>query len=151
MGTSPGERVAHSHARGSSCHTRCRAWGHESARYATPRTATPRELRIGDVVDTQDGIRCLIDRAPIKSSAHEDRDGGVFYTHALVLNAGDLVHNAATGYGIMGLHFLCEGTWVEGEGWVDHYSGRWTIQGNDGVRVSIVATGKTAADFGLAS
>lgn len=116
----------------------------------TPRTATPRELQIGDVVDTHNGIRCLIDRAPIKSASHVDRDGGVFYTHALVLNAGDLVYSAATGRGIMGLRFLCEDTWVEGKGWVGNYSGRWTIQGNDGVRVSIVATGKTAADFGLA-
>lgn len=116
----------------------------------TPRTATPRELQIGDVVDTRDGIRCLIDRAPIKSASHVDRDGGVYYTHALVLNAGDLVYNAATGRGIMGLGFLCEGSWTDERGWVDAYSGRWTIQGNDGVRVSIVATGKTAADFGLA-
>lgn len=98
-------------------------------------------LSVGDVVLTL-GVMCLVTDAPTVTT---HSGGRTYMTRALVLNAGDRV---------IPLSWLCDDAWVQGVGWTSDpavtYAGRWTLQGNDHAHVSVIDSGKTAADFGLA-
>jgi hypothetical protein len=86
----------------------------------TTQTVKTSQLRIGDVVLAH-GLRLLIDRPLLQSTAHPVSTGPTLYTQALVLNRDDVPNS------VVPISWTRE--WNRSG--PDNDEHRWTVQGND--------------------